>query len=537
MLALLRAQAFGGYAAAHSERALKFAHDNLPSSMNSADVGMATVIGGAVLGAAAAIAAGSFAMWAAKKIKAGWSRDKVNKVASTARKKMQSDPKFAKEVRSKVKGLKEDLEFRRRYGKIASALHGIQGSVAGGVMGAATGAAISSGGAGSDVARISAGALAGGTVGSIAGGLIGAGVGYVLGRIEAWISDAVTGGLSREKAEKIAAAAKHKLQTDPEFAAKVRAAAAKKKHVKEDLAFRRRVGNTAAASGAIGGFVFSQLGTDVGSRIASSIVSAAAWYLAGRAGAWVADRIKNGKGKEDAEDEMKAAIAKLKSDPKFAAKAKAKAASLKEEKLLKTKQVISGIVYALDEMNHVDQDKPRVPEIGMDYTTDRYKSMTPGQESASWTVQPYDENTYALEVRDGSADGVLDKICAQLGIDSKHVSPYRVKEFVDSFHHDPQDTPSANEDEDYDDLEWGMEGGSKPEPFDNKIPGQPNPGSVREDYVIRLEDTDPWNILRKVTSILGINESKLSMQRKKAFIESLEYHDAGGRFSASPFQV
>ena len=58
---------------------------------------------------------------------------------------------------------------------------------------------------------------------TVAGGvLLAGGVAYLLGRGAAWLVDKARGKIDQEQATKVIAKAKQKLQSDPEFAAKVR---------------------------------------------------------------------------------------------------------------------------------------------------------------------------------------------------------------------------------------------------------------------------------------------------------------------------
>lgn len=223
--------------------------------------------------------------------------------------------------------------------------------------------------------------------------------------------------------------------------------------------------------------------------------------------------------------------------------------------------------YDLDylyEMDHVDQDKPKVPEIGLDMTRQRYQSVTPGQENMEFSPKEYDENTYSFEVHsEKSGEEVLNKICDQLGVNAATLDPYRVKTFVDSFKKDPQNDASHNEDQDYEDLDWGNDSGDEdPDEIEDEIPGQENADDMHdaeeeEDHALGesynfydaddrylnkqfsfvLEDTDPWKILHKITDVLGINEKFILPKRKKYFIENcLVFHRQGDPIQ-NPFLV
>lgn len=275
--------------------------------------------------------------------------------------------------------------------------------------------------------------------------------------------------------------------------------------------------------------------------------------------------------------------------------------------------------YLYEDMDHVDQDKPQVPEIGLDMTRERYQSVTPGQENMEFSPTEYGEDTYSFEVHsDKSGEEVLNKICDQLGVNAATLDPYRVKTFIDSFKEDPQNEPSHNDDQDYDDLDEGdiSDENEEPEEIDDMTPGQedaddmddaeetddeavdsddeeyedeeleeaylyekmvnkrylaknrryhaPNGSGTKawrkhnarkyekeksnrklresydsddrylnKSYSFVLEDTNPWNILHKVTDVLGVNEKFLLPKRKKYFIENcLKFHKQG-----DPIQV
>lgn len=269
-------------------------------------------------------------------------------------------------------------------------------------------------------------------------------------------------------------------------------------------------------------------------------------------------------------------------------------------------------MYLYENMDHVDQDKPKVPEIGLDMTRERYQSMTPGQERMEFEPKRYTDDTYSFNIQsDKSAEEVLNKICDQLGVNAKTLDPYRVKTFIDSFKEDPQNEASHNDDQDYDDLEWSniADENESPEEIEDVIPGQedaddmhdaeeeedhalgeeylyekmtnpkhlaknrrfhapdgngtkawrkhnvlkhdrnnraawkkikksfkesydPDNRYSKKNYVLAIEDTNPWNILHKLTEVLGINEKYMLPKRKKFFVENcLEYHKRGDQIN------
>lgn len=103
--------------------------------------------------------------------------------------------------------------------------------------------------------------------------------------------------------------------------------------------------------------------------IPAGLLAAAVAYVLGKGYVWVVDRIANGRSPEDVKAQMEKAKQRLKTDPHFAAvvRQKARAKQLRKE----------DYDYLYEDMDHVDQDKLPVPEIGLDMTRERFKDMTP----------------------------------------------------------------------------------------------------------------------------------------------------------------
>lgn len=219
----------------------------------------AGAVTGAVLTAAAWYLIGRAAAWYQLRKEKGHEEEKNKKIMEIAKQQLAKNPKFkaAALKKSKKLSLKEDLKSRQRFAKQAGYIGGITGAVGGAAQGGFMGAVI--GGAVGDGSYVGSavGAATGAAGAAIPLGILTAAVYYYVGKAAAWIHDAATGELGRERAEAIMNKAKERLRTDPEFAAKVkaRAAAMKKKSVKESKQFGlyiQEIANSVGGNGVAG---------------------------------------------------------------------------------------------------------------------------------------------------------------------------------------------------------------------------------------------------------------------------------------------